>query len=293
MTVTQQTALELVKPSDLQIANTGKELEQSIEGYGSNLPDSDLILATQLTANGFQPMHMNVIHGKLYLNYKGRVFWTKRALGALDGGATDRPMSADERVAYQLEDNEVGIVATIWKLNPINGERMPFENFGRAGGKRDASQPVAKANPAEMAVKRAYCRAMELACPLGVNMETLVSGYEVMDATTGDVRDVSETIEAIAPPPENGLDRSVRTVDPDEYQKEFGAAVVAAIKELGDINIDKFNFEEANGRTGVSIMAATGDYSVDEIVDSVKMMCWSPAPAITIEDGEQIEELPW
>ena len=124
-------------------------------------------------------------------------------------------------------------------------------------------------------------------------METLVSGYEVMDATTGDVRDVSETVEAIAAPPENGLDRSVRTVDPDEYQKEFGAAVVAAIKELGDIDIDKFNFEEANGRTGVSIMAATGDYSVDEIVDSVKMMCWSPAPAITVEDGEQIEELPW
>ena len=291
MTVTQQTALELVKPSDLQIANTGKELEQSIEGYGSNLPDSDLILATQLTANGFQPMHMNVIHGKLYLNYKGRVFWTKRALGALDGGATDRPMTAEERTAYQLEDSEVGIVATIWKLNPITGERMPFENFGRAGGSRDASQPVAKANPAEMAVKRAYCRAMELACPLGVNMETLIEGYEVMDATTGDVRDVSETVEAIAPP-ENGLDRSVRTVDPDEYQKEFGAAVVAAIKELGEIDIDKFNFEGANGRTGVSIMAATGDYSVDEIVDAVKMMCGF-TPAITIEDGEQIEELPW
>jgi hypothetical protein len=288
MTVTQQTALELVKPSDQQIAITGKELEQSIEGYGANLPDSDLILATQLTANGFQPMHMNVIHGKLYLNYKGRVFWTKRALGALDGGATDRPMTADEREAYQLEDNEVGIVATIWKLNPINGERMPFENFGRAGGKRDASQPVAKANPAEMAVKRAYCRAMELACPLGVNMETLIDGNEVMDATTGDVRDVSETIEAIAPA-ESGLDRSVKTID----AKELALEVVAAINELGEIEIDKFNFEGASGRKGVAVMTRSGDYSLEEIVDSVKMMCWSPAPAITVEDGEQIEELPW
>ena len=291
MTVTQQTALELVKPSDQQIAITGKELEQSIEGYGANLPDSDLILATQLTANGFQPMHMNVIHGKLYLNYKGRVFWTKRALGALDGGATDRPMTKDEREAYQLEDNEVGIVATIWKLNPINGERMPFENFGRAGGKRDASQPVAKANPAEMAVKRAYCRAMELACPLGVNMETLIEGYEVMDATTGEVRDVNETVEAIEPPAENGLDRSVKVVDPAEYEKEFALAVVAAIGELGELDIDKFNFEGVNGRTAVAVMARSGDYSVNEIVEAVKMMCI--VPAVKVEDGEQVEELPW
>ena len=291
MTVTQQTAMELVKPTDQQIVATGKELEQSIEGYGSNLPDSDLILATQLTANGFQPMHMNVIHGKLYLNYKGRVFWTKRALGALDGGATDRPMTKDEREAYHLEDNEVGIVATIWKLNPINGERMPFENFGRAGGKRDASQPVAKANPAEMAVKRAYCRAMELACPLGVNMETLIEGYEVMDATTGEVRDVNETVEAIESPAENGLDRSVKTVDPTEYEKEFALAVVAAIGELGELDIDKFNFEGVNGRTGVAVMARSGDYSVEEIVDAVQMVC-VPTEAETVPE-EDVEALPW
>jgi|TARA_R110000822_G_scaffold36493_6_gene102669 hypothetical protein len=280
MTVTQQTALELVKPSDLQIANTGKELEQSIDGYGSNLPDSDLILATQLTANGFQPMHMNVIHGKLYLNYKGRVFWTKRALGALDGGATDRPMTAEERTAYQLEDNEVGIVATIWKLNPINGERMPFENFGRAGGSRDASQPVAKANPAEMAVKRAYCRAMELACPLGVNMETLVSGYEAI-SPTGEARSLEAPIDKAVEI--DGLTASV--------QQEFILEVVEGVKSLGEIDIEKFVYEGASGKQGIARMARSVEtYSVSEIVESVKLMCIS---AQADEPEENIEELPW
>ena len=157
---------------------------------------------------------------------------------------------------------------------------MPFENFGRAGGKRDASQPVAKANPAEMAVKRAYCRAMELACPLGVNMETLIEGYEVMDATTGEVRDVNETVEAIESPAENGLDR-----------KEFALAVVAAIGELGELDIDKFNFEGVNGRTGVAVMARSGDYSVEEIVDAVQMVC-VPTEAETVPE-EDVEALPW
>lgn len=120
-------------------------------------------------------------------------------------------------------------------------------------------------------------------------METLIDGHEVMDATTGDVRDVNETIEAIAPPSENGLDRSVKTID----AKELALEVVAAINELGEIEIDKFNFEGASGRTGVAVMTRSGDYSLEEIVDAVKMMCWNPAPAITVEDGEQIEELPW
>jgi hypothetical protein len=305
MTVTQQTALELKKPTDAAIVATGKLLEQSIDGFGSNLPDSDLILATQLTANGFQPMHMNVIHGHLYLNYKGRVFWTKRALGALDGGATDRPMTPDERIAYQLEDDEVGVVATVYKLNPINGERMPFENIGRAGGSRDKTQTVAKQNKAEMAIKRAYCRAMELACPLGVNMETLIEGYEVMNTDTGDVRDVTETVEAISAPAEDGLTASADELANDtppttKVSKELATITVEKIVEngFGKEDLKGFNYLDFSGQDAVMQMLKNG-YNADQVANSVKEVLDPPAETGTVvqvsPDGtqENVEELPW
>ena len=80
-------------------------------------------------------------------------------------------------------------------------------------------------------------------------------------------------------------------VNPEEDPEGFVIEVVSAIKGLGELDIEKFNFEGTNGRQGVARMTRSAEYDLDEIVDAVKMMC--VAPPVKVEDGEQVEELPW
>ena len=298
--MTLTTELELKKPTDAQIKATGKEFASLVMGFGEQISDGDLILAAQLNQVGFQPFHFNVIHGQLYLNYKGRTFWTSRALGAADGGKSHRPMSPEEREAYGLEADEVGFVATVYKLNPAAPDgRISFENFGRAGGSRDAKQAVAKVNKAEVALKRAYARAMELAAPLGVDMSTYIelpSGGEILDAS-GELMDVppyaleeptpaEETISKPVSPEELRPELDLRAEPEPELKPrkrisaQMAQEVVDRINGFGITNIDVFEFEENSGREAVMKMLRAG-HDPEVIAEAVRDSC------------QNTEELPW
>ena len=326
MTVTTETALVLRSEfQDHELAAVGKRFTGLVPGFGKDISELDLLMATQLAENGFQPMHFNVLHGRLTLNYDGRVFWTKRALGALDGGQTHRPMTAEERTAYQLADDEIGIVATVFKLNPAApGGKVAYENFGRAGGPRE-DNPLAKpaqtktsqggkqyvtgGHAPEMALKRAYARTMQLAAPLGVNMETYLPG-EVMSESTGEITVVDEDVPPAIAPAEDDNDPAAAIVDEPANPKPVSQALLKlAVDKLSQLGFEKddldgFNYADLNGGRAV-IEMLRDKYSADEVAIAVKAVIDPDpptppepdpepvTPATRVEGNEVVQELPW
>ena len=273
--VTTNTALALREPTAIELRETGKQFADLVDGFGEAISDADLHLAAQLRTVGFIPQHFNIVHGGLYMNFTGWVFWTKNSLGAMDGGSDARPMTADERKAYKVKDDQDAFIATYYKV--AGGQRFPIAtDFGKAGGASEQN-PLAKTGgyAGEIAQKRALVRVMRQAAPLGVYIGTF-------DAEAGGVVD-DTPMKAIVEPES--------TENPEVNPEAFAIEVVSAINELGDLDIEKFNFESANGKQGVARMTRSGEYDVNEIVDAVKMMCI--VPAVKVEDGEQVEELPW
>lgn len=320
MTVTSETAIVLTTPSKELMLATGREFTELVPGFGKAISEGDLMLATQLKANGFQHFHFNVLHSKLFLNYDGRVFWTKRAMGELDGGQDHRPMTEDERKGYQLEDGEVGIVATVYKLNPgAPGGRVAYTNFGRAGGAREQNPLALPAvrkksktgkpyveggNAPEMALKRAYARAMQLAAPLGVPMNTYLPG-EVMQEATGEIEVIETPIAAleagdIEPPEDGSIDTSdVHGADgtkPRARKKvshDLATLAIEKIKKLGvsEDELTSFEFTDANkdfwfGKEAVMAMLRAG-YTADEVAVAVAKVCKpakeEPEPAVEVK----------
>jgi hypothetical protein len=145
------------------------------------------------------------VAANLYLNLQGREFNAQMAMGATFGGVEVRPMTPEERTGWQIEDGEVGAVATLYKI--IGNNRFAYAtDIGRAGGKRDQrlydpeekkvvkrGQPIAAANPPEQAAARARARVLINGAPLGVPIATFVASVqEVIPAdadelTGGDV----------------------------------------------------------------------------------------------------------
>lgn len=176
--------LVLRKPTDAELAEAGAELAKAITGFGPTLPAADRILAAQLRQNGFQPFHFNVIHGHLYLNLDGRTFWAQRAMRGSYGGITIEPLDKAAKEQWGIPPGESAVKATLWKV--ANGQRFPVgQDIGRAGGAKDSGgtrNPIAMANPVEMAIKRATVRVLRTATPLGVDIGTYVQELnEVID----------------------------------------------------------------------------------------------------------------
>lgn len=348
MTVTNETAIVLVKPSDNDLKLAGKEFTNLVPGFGRDISDGDLMMAAQLRNVGFQHFHFTVQHGKLTLNYDGRTFWTKRAMGELDGGMDHRPMNADERLAYGLEAEEIGFIAYVHKINPgAPGGRVTWSNFGRAGGTREQNPLALPAvhktskggkpyveggNASEMALKRAYARTMQLAAPLGVAMNTYLPG-EMMNEATGEIEVIEASVleagdvtdaDYVDRQPENPVVLDTNpfdaTITPDEVNqsaetlevtvkdkmprkrskvsKQLAALTVGKIKKLGVEDISAFEYEKVKGSAGVVAMLRDG-HTADEVAKAVAIVC-KPAddhqakPSVkTVEDGEDVEELPW
>ena len=277
--VTTNTALALREPTAIELRETGKQFADLVDGFGDAISDADLHLAAQLRTVGFIPQHFNIVHGGLYMNFTGWIFWTKNSLGAMDGGSDARPMTADEREAYKVNDDQVAFIATYYKV--AGGQRFPIAtDFGKAGGAGEQN-PLAKTGgyAGEIAQKRALVRVMRQAAPLGVYIGTF-------DAEAGGVVDDTPMKAIVEPESTENTE-----VNPEEDPEGFVLEVVSAIKGLGELDIEKFNFEGANGRQGVARMTRSAEYDLDEIIDAVKMMCI--VPAVKVEDGEQVEELPW
>jgi len=129
---------------------------------------------------GFQRFHIVIQHGHVGLSIDGWVWWAERAGGAAYGGYDVVPMTRDEHEAWGLEADEVGAKCTVYRL--VQRQRIPIaSDIGRAGGARDKSQPVARVNKAEMAIKRAVARTFRKAYPLGIDVATVISEHELLD----------------------------------------------------------------------------------------------------------------
>jgi len=294
MTVTSDNALVLREPTEVEIKAAGRQFSNMVAGFGNNISDADLHLAAQLKVAGFLPQHFNVVHGNLYLNFLGATFWTKQTFGIMDGGSSHRPMTAEEREFYRLEDSEVGVVATYHKV--VGGSRFEVAtDIGRAGGTRDNEKnPIAMANRPEMAIKRALVRVMRQAAPLGVQIATY-------DAEIGMIEDVQVAEQPAIESPAPASEKRV-TVSPMTAQ-----ATVALISELENdrFDIDLFSYDGVAGKKGVLEMLR-GGHTPDEVADAVALVSYHPEHDVpppvhneevltVVTDGvaEDVEELPW
>jgi len=287
MTVTSDNALVLRDPTNEEVERAGRKFNALVKGFGdANISQADIELAAQLNNAGFLPQHFNVIHGNLYLNFLGASFWTKRTMGASDGGSSHRPMTAEECEFYQLEEGEVGVVATYHKI--VGGTRFEVAtDIGRAGGARDnGKNPIAMANRPEMAIKRALVRVMRQAAPLGVEIG-------ISDDVVGVIHDVEDQPQPAIEAHEDVAPKIVVT-------PELAAEAVEKISELGigKEDVEKFNYLNIHGQKAVIAMLSD-DYTPDQVAGAVAETLAPPVPAETTTttnpDGpqEDIEELPW
>jgi len=200
----QNQGIALRTPSEQELAQMGAEWSKDIEGFGE-LKRADRVLAAQLYLAGFQRFHLAISHGRVGLTIDGWIFHAQRSYGASYGGLDVRPMTLDERSFWGLEPDEIGAVGTMYRV--VKGQRFPIAvDIGRAGGKRDASQPVARANRAEMALKRAQARTLRRGAPLGIDVATVVADYEVVPTFEGESREENESAPAQALAASAGLD---------------------------------------------------------------------------------------
>ena len=297
------TDLSMINPTETQLANIGKEWSADIEGFGK-LKHADLVLAAQLSDNGFQRFHFNVLHGKLSLNYDGWLYWTRRSMGGRFGGVEGRAMTAQEREEYELDATETGAMGYVYEI----GGGMRFEastDFGRAGGKKDSGargNPVARENPMEMAIKRAKVRAMRSACPLGVQIaafetEDIVtpSGLAV-DVSTGEVEDAAETISPDTPvthdyawPEPEGVQKTTTGMHDPEFADTMQLIAEAGFNSEKKIEYLTFITGENGGKAVIA--AIKGGYRAEQVLDALRAQ--NPQQAQMDLDEEDVDELPW
>ena len=303
MTVTQDTALVLREPTEIELKQTGESFTKMVEGFGLDISTADLHLAAQLSTAGFIPQHFNIVHGGLYMNVSGWLFWTKRSFGAMDGGSDVRPMNEDERKAYKINDDQDAFIAHYYKI--VGETRFQIAvDFGKAGGKTEQN-PLAKSGglASEIAQKRALVRVMRQAAPLGVNIGTFDSEVGgVVDETVGPIAAIAAPAEDGGPPIET--EPTPAPAPEGERVKvstELAEITIEKIEELGITKDDIGGFNYLNFTGGKAVIEMLRDgYDADAVGNAVKLVLDNPveedkAPAKTVsEDGtEDVEELPW
>ena len=296
--------LAMINPTETQLANIGKEWSADIEGFGK-LKHADLVLAAQLSDNGFQRFHFNVLHGKLSLNYDGWLYWTRRSMGGRFGGVEGRAMTAQEREEYELDSKETGAMGCVYEI----GGGIRFEastDFGRAGGKKDAGargNPVARENPMEMAIKRAKVRAMRSACPLGVQIAAFETEDFVtpaglaVDVSTGEVEDAVETISTDTPvahdyawPEPEGVQKITTGMHDPEFVGTMQLIAEAGFDSEKKIEYLSFITGESGGKAVIA--AIKGGYRAEQILDALRVQ--DPKQAqMDLEPESDVDELPW
>ena len=188
-----------------------------------------------------------VLGGNLYCSLQGRLKLAHES-GTFGGFSVDRPMTQEERGAYEIKEAETAWVCTVVKYS--GPTPMTFSDYGRAS--KGEKNPVASANPVEMAMKRARARALKLAYPIG-----LQSAEEVDTVDVPDFREIREPIpmpvERLAPP-------VVAKSLPEVAQELFTAAAPAAVW-----TDEKLQKAEAILKPAANAAGWTGDKLVDEL----------------------------
>jgi len=199
---------------------TAVELKETVERFIRSVPTvknlrdpEKQMVAALVLAYDLQPMHINVLEfgGRgakaysLYLNYDGRLFCATKSMGARFGGVESRPMTVEEKKLWDIPENEVGAVASVYQM--VGAQRVVrATDIGRAGGQKDTNNPIARSNRQEMALKRAEARALRKAAPLGVDIGTMTDANDYDDVVEGEATFVDQEPEKLAAISEGGID---------------------------------------------------------------------------------------
>jgi hypothetical protein len=135
--------------------------------------------------------HLLMLGGNPYITLAGRMQHA-HATGKF-AGFTEGALPKDQWEAWGVPAD----AKAAWITEALRDGAKGFAEVGWSGPSRDGNQPVAKQFPGELARKRARCRALALAFPVGItSIEEMQRGEEIPDelygramaANTGDDR---------------------------------------------------------------------------------------------------------
>jgi len=137
----------------------------------------------RLHKTGFEPYHIDLVHGSLYINIKGLEWHAKQKLGARWGRLVTTLVPEADKLAYGIGPDEIGVIAHYYARHPItlDLEAVPSEEgFGRASTKKGqqviAGSAIETAHPYRMAQKRAQAACLRNVAPIGIDIGTADEG---------------------------------------------------------------------------------------------------------------------
>ena len=157
------TSKDLAKISDNKIVVDNKYL------FGGLTKDPDKEQAVALIKAGFDPaLHLQVHHGKPWVNIKGAYWWANQRQDKKFGAIDCKPIPAENKADYGVKDWQIGVIASLYledaRILP-NGTREAYcTGFGRAS--EDPRRPVVNGSAVEhqhtylMSEKRAEYKAL-------------------------------------------------------------------------------------------------------------------------------------
>lgn len=324
----QVTDVAIIEPTQADIERVGKKFADVVEHFGATgeaeLSRADLVLAAKLEMAGFQHFHFYVAQRKsnidgrwhvtssLEMNIKGRYFNAQRAMGPSYGGVTLEIISDEVvRKAAKVDPSEVLVQATLREKRADGTDFIRQQSFGRAGGPRDANQPVAKANPLEMAETRAEGRVLERGSPLGVDIGTYYGEVGTVIVSDGPSQvaaltegDAGFSIEKVDTPEQ--LEKYIRRDDGSQPIND----PVTVNEKTGEITTETVNRNNKANRQELMGLLKAADISKEQVeatgIDAIEMLRMGSEPGFIaelvsakvnpptkVEDGEDITELPW
>jgi hypothetical protein len=145
--------------------------------------------ATQLARMhkiGFEPYHVDIVHGGLFVNIKGLEWHAKQKLGPRWGRLITTLIPEADKAAYGVGAKEIGVIAHYFARHPVtlDLEDVPSEEgFGRAstvkGQQVAAGSSVETAHPYRMAQKRAQAACLRNVAPIGIDIPTADDGIVI------------------------------------------------------------------------------------------------------------------
>jgi hypothetical protein len=269
------------RPRMIGSAMTVVTKEQALERIemGSRWPaemthQHKLVLASLAVQYGLDPGfgELMVYQGKPYVTLEGRL--RKAHDSKRFQGYETRPMTAEEKVAYHLDPDDIAFFATVYRSD----FRVPIQEWGQVSKAErqgaNAQTPLSK-TPAMMAEKRALHRALRRAFSLNLpgaeeQGDTVVEGeYRTLDEATGELTAgpaAQDTSEEPQPTPAPAQEASAPSVAEDDPSQMTGQEFWEAVKELG------FATTKVPGKLGVKDMDAwlAGGKTYGEAVEDLR-----------------------
>ena len=157
----------------------------------------------RLHKTGFEPYHIDLVHGGLFINIKGLEWYAKQKLGARWGRLVTTLIPEADKAAYGVASDEIGVMAHYYARHPLSLdlEAVPSEEgFGRAstvkGQQVATGSAIETAHPFRMAQKRAQAACLRNVAPIGIDIGTADGGYVVDYAPAVKVNEPGQLPEA-------------------------------------------------------------------------------------------------